>query len=182
MFKRVVQVRLLLREAGVHPLHVEMHCWPSSQARSLTCTHFQADPALLDEQQAAHRLYSEERWALLVPEDVEIICKRGWEASYVGGIGGIINPSNIKCLHCHLAHYLATGSNVVGRWTQEALDAKLHLLADTSSAWYAKAILLMLPEITTPLKQTARFSLSTRTLVNLSRRLISVVEVTLLRV
>eukprot|EP00903_Cladosiphon_okamuranus_P012755 g11923.t2 len=93
----------------------------------------QADPALLAEQQAAHKLYSEQRWALLGPEDVELVRERGWEASYVGGVGGIVNPSNIKCMHCHLAHYLATGSNVVGRWTQEALDARLHLLPADST-------------------------------------------------
>lgn len=95
-------------------------------------TYFQADTTLLAEQQAAHKLYSEERWALLVPEDVEVVRDRGWEASFVGGVGGIVNPSNIKCMHCHLAHYLATGSNVVGRWTHEALDARLHLPADTT--------------------------------------------------
>lgn len=93
--------------------------------------HVQADPELLAEQQAAHKLYSEERWALLVADDVELIKQRGWEASYVGGVGGIVNPANIKCMHCHLAHYLATGSNVVGRWTHEALHAG-RLLADTT--------------------------------------------------
>lgn len=30
------------------------------------------------------------------------------------GIGGVKDLGNIKCLHCHLAHYLATGLNVVG--------------------------------------------------------------------
>ncbi len=30
------------------------------------------------------------------------------------GIGGVAKFDKIKCLHCHLAHYLATGFNVVG--------------------------------------------------------------------
>ncbi|TET54461.1 MAG: DUF501 domain-containing protein, partial [Actinobacteria bacterium] len=30
------------------------------------------------------------------------------------GIGGVAKLDKVKCLHCHLAHYLTTGFNVVG--------------------------------------------------------------------
>lgn len=93
-------------------------------------SHFQADPALLADQEAAHKLYAEERWALLAADDVELIKQRGWEASYSTGVAGIVKPSNIKCIHTHFAHFLATGHNVVGKWAQEALNAGLHLPAD----------------------------------------------------
>lgn len=127
------QIRLFVREADLHHFHVNREILHSELFTPVFLrTFFQADTALLTEQQAAHKLYSEERWALLVPEDVEVIRKRGWKASYVGGVGGIVNPYNIKCMHCHFAHYLATGSNVVGRWTQEALDARMHLPADAT--------------------------------------------------
>eukprot|EP00471_Norrisiella_sphaerica_P006408 CAMPEP_0184484692 /NCGR_PEP_ID=MMETSP0113_2-20130426/6375_1 /TAXON_ID=91329 /ORGANISM="Norrisiella sphaerica, Strain BC52" /LENGTH=124 /DNA_ID=CAMNT_0026865787 /DNA_START=444 /DNA_END=815 /DNA_ORIENTATION=- len=31
-----------------------------------------------------------------------------------GGIGGNLNPNRIRCLHENYAHFLATGSNVIG--------------------------------------------------------------------
>lgn len=99
---------------------------------SLWCSHFQADSALLADQEAAHKLYAEERWALLTVDDVELIKRRGWEASYSTGVAGIVKPSNIKCIHTHFAHFLATGHNVVGKWAQEALNAGLHLPVDAT--------------------------------------------------
>lgn len=123
-----IYLKQTVKAASISVTKVFCHLRQTHEAR---CACFQADPERLAEQRAAHKLYSEERWALLVADDVELIKQRGWEASYVGGVGGIVNPSNIKCMHCHLAHYLATGSNVVGRWTQEALDAET-LLADTT--------------------------------------------------
>lgn len=36
------------------------------------------------------------------------------------GAGGM--PRHVKCLHVHLAHFLATGDNPVGAWTYEAIS------------------------------------------------------------
>ena len=39
----------------------------------------------------------------------------------------------VKCLHVHYAHWLATGSNLVGSWVQEALDNKVDEQAKTKT-------------------------------------------------
>ncbi|CAM9527467.1 unnamed protein product, partial [Sphacelaria rigidula] len=71
----------------------------------------QADPSVLAAMQTAHKNYAQERWEMLT------VCI-GWEPS-LGlsvGVAGISKPTNIKCLHTHFAHFLATGENVVGEW------------------------------------------------------------------
>ncbi|CAM9739748.1 unnamed protein product [Ectocarpus sp. 6 AP-2014] len=87
----------------------------------------QADPVIMADMEAAHKSYAEERWSLLSAEDVDTIKRQGWEKSFSNGVAGIVQPRHIKCLHTHFAHFLATGRNVVGKWTQEALDAGKHL-------------------------------------------------------
>lgn len=82
--------------------------------------------------EAAHKSYAEERWTLISSADREIITKRGWQASFSTGVAGIVQPCNIKCLHTHFAHYLATGQNLVGEWTQRALNAGQHLPVDAN--------------------------------------------------
>lgn len=42
---------------------------------------------------------------------------------YDTGIGGVRDLDAIKCLHAHYAHYLATGSNPVGRLVADSLGA-----------------------------------------------------------
>jgi len=62
------------------------------------------DPAALAE---CHRRYAEERDALIPP---------GWTGPRPsGGVGG--TRRGVKCLHAHLAWWLAGGSDPVGAWT-----------------------------------------------------------------
>jgi hypothetical protein len=59
----------------------------------------------------AHRRYAAERDAL-VPDD--------WNGPRPsGGVGG--TRQGVKCLHAHLAWWLAGGDDVVGAWTAERL-------------------------------------------------------------
>jgi hypothetical protein len=39
------------------------------------------------------------------------------------GVGGVRYPNQIKCLHQHYAHHLATGNSLIGSWVQQVLDA-----------------------------------------------------------
>lgn len=74
-----------------------------------------------------HRAYAEFRWALLTSDDRRRCEDYGGEyveALRDRGIGGYYSDDQVKCLHGHYAHYLATdGANVVGSWVQELLDA-----------------------------------------------------------
>jgi uncharacterized protein len=56
---------------------------------------------------ACHRRYSEERDALIAPE------RTGPRPS--GGVGG--TRQGVKCLHAHVAWWLAGGDDPVGAWT-----------------------------------------------------------------
>lgn len=40
-----------------------------------------------------------------------------------GGVGG--TRVGVKCLHAHVAHQLATGDDVVGRWALERIGAEM---------------------------------------------------------
>lgn len=42
----------------------------------------------------------------------------------VQGIGGVSEPAAVKCLHAHLAHFIAKGRGVVGKWVAEDLDVR----------------------------------------------------------
>ncbi len=66
---------------------------------------------------ALHNRYAQERDALVKPDHVGPLP--------TGGVGG--TRKGVKCLHAHLAHYLATGEDVVGEWTARQL-AKQDLL------------------------------------------------------
>jgi hypothetical protein len=59
----------------------------------------------------SHRRYAAERDALIPPE------RTGPRPS--GGVGG--TRVGVKCLHAHLAWYLAGGADPVGAWTAEQL-------------------------------------------------------------
>jgi uncharacterized protein len=64
-----------------------------------------------DELVAAHEAYALERDAALPPDHVG--------PAPHGGIGG--TRTGVKCLHAHLAYYLAGGDDPVGRWVAERL-------------------------------------------------------------
>ena len=60
---------------------------------------------------------------MLTSDDVALVKSRRWEfVLHDVGIAGIRDFTNVKCLHTHYAHYLATGQNLVGEWVQELLD------------------------------------------------------------
>ncbi|CAH0521367.1 unnamed protein product [Peronospora belbahrii] len=81
----------------------------------------------LDADEAAkesHREYAEQRWQMMTPHDIELVKSRGWEFVLRNvGIAGIREFTNVKCLHTHYAHYLATGNNLIGEWVQRLLDS-----------------------------------------------------------
>lgn len=77
----------------------------------------------------AHSVYRSDRWSLLTTTDQEQMNARNW--NYVGGIAGIQRYDTIKCLHSHVAHYLAKGPssrNIVGQWVIEALEKEFKYL------------------------------------------------------
>jgi hypothetical protein len=69
------------------------------------------DAAALDE---CHRRYAAERDALIPPD---------WSGPRPsGGVGG--TRRGVKCLHAHLAWWLAGGDDPVGRWTAQRLEVR----------------------------------------------------------
>jgi len=75
---------------------------------------------------AQHARFAALRWGTLTDEDRAWCEERGGayvEALRDRGIGGYYSYDQVKCLHVHYAHYLATGDNIVGEWVQELLDA-----------------------------------------------------------
>ncbi|OQS07832.1 hypothetical protein THRCLA_00165 [Thraustotheca clavata] len=81
-----------------------------------------ANPQYAKEMEDAHQSYADFRWSLLTPRDIQVIKAKQWEHAIKDvGIAGIRNRASVKCLHTHYAHYLATKSNLVGKWVHEAL-------------------------------------------------------------
>ncbi|GIU85130.1 MAG: hypothetical protein KatS3mg008_1905 [Acidimicrobiales bacterium] len=68
----------------------------------------EVDPSVLEE---IHRRYAAERDAMIPPDH------EGPRPS--GGVGG--TRRGVKCLHAHLAYWLAGGEDPVGRWTADRL-------------------------------------------------------------
>ena len=72
---------------------------------------------------AQHARYAAHRWGLLSPADRAFAEREGYDAVLRGcGVGGLRVPEQVKCLHLHYAHYLATGDNIVGEWCRDALN------------------------------------------------------------
>ena len=70
-----------------------------------------------------HTNYAEFRWNLLSEADKAYSLENGYdEILRKCGVGGLRVPQQVKCLHLHYAHYLATGDNMVGEWCQQELD------------------------------------------------------------
>ncbi|KAE9109759.1 hypothetical protein PF010_g11418 [Phytophthora fragariae] len=83
-----------------------------------------ADDPAKQKMKQSHREYAEQRWLMMTPRDLELVKGRRWEFFLRDvGIAGIREYTNVKCLHTHYAHYLATGNNLVGEWVQELLDS-----------------------------------------------------------
>ncbi|EQC33108.1 hypothetical protein SDRG_09096 [Saprolegnia diclina VS20] len=82
-----------------------------------------SNPEYLEAMAMAHQSYADLRYGLLTPRDMAIVEAKGWQRALKHvGIAGIRNRASVKCLHTHYAHYLATKTNIVGAWVQEALD------------------------------------------------------------
>ena len=106
----------------------------------------------------AHASYGQSRWDTLLPSDRVMANEYGWKIALDAsnrGVAGISNYGSVKCLHAHVAHYLAQISeweeeeqqhqretdvgtvtrreclrddlNLVGKWTMENLMQQLLL-------------------------------------------------------
>lgn len=80
-------------------------------------TRLKEDQSFRREVEVAHQNYAKKRSALLTAADISKIKKKSPGILKVlkeAGVGGIMEKEGIKCLHTHLADFLATGSNPVG--------------------------------------------------------------------
>ncbi len=73
-----------------------------------------ADPDLAARYAAAHDAYRRERLSLLSPADRQFLHQVNAIDRLETGIAGLGNPQRVKCLHAHLAHFLARGENPIG--------------------------------------------------------------------
>ena len=77
----------------------------------------QGSSIALDAMRSCHHAYAQERWSLLTETFVEYVDNAGWKGALLDtGVAGIRDWDCVKCLHTHLAHYLARPEhgNVVG--------------------------------------------------------------------
>lgn len=77
-----------------------------------------------EEVEAAHRRYAAERTALGAEQGGR------FEHEASGGVGG--TRRGVKCLHAHLAYFLAGGDDPVGRWTaaHAGIDPERYTVVD----------------------------------------------------
>lgn len=94
--------------------------WLVDPALSVAAARLEADGGVRQAEEAvdaaelaaAHRRYAAERDATLPPDHA------GPRAQ--GGVGG--TRTGVKCLHAHLAYWLAGGDDPVGAWVAERVD------------------------------------------------------------
>ena len=73
------------------------------------------DEAFQERMREETKNYREKRWALLESlHPLDSIPRAYLTSLQTVGIGGLLNPRRIRCLHMHYAHYLAQGTNAVG--------------------------------------------------------------------
>ncbi|MBC7219939.1 DUF501 domain-containing protein [Candidatus Bipolaricaulota bacterium] len=72
------------------------------------------DPGLAARYRAAHDAYRDERRALLSREELDFLRNASALGRLETGIAGLASPHRVKCLHAHLAHFLARGENPIG--------------------------------------------------------------------
>eukprot|EP00967_Tisochrysis_lutea_P149798 scaffold288761_cov28-Tisochrysis_lutea.AAC.1 len=91
---------------------------------SVFCSRLAHDECAAAQQLMSHNQYGAARWEVLSEADKAYAQGEGYyDVLRCTGVGGLRYPNQIKCLHTHYAHYLATGKSVVGSWVQEVLDA-----------------------------------------------------------
>lgn len=84
------------------------------------------DPELRQEYTAANRDYARRREAILdqaMPGWRERVSPDMVRVITSSGIGGMVDPLGVKCVHMHVGHWLATGDNPVGREAVERMCA-----------------------------------------------------------
>lgn len=77
----------------------------------------ETDPDFGGRLERAHKLYRDERVALIDPESLEVLrtrYPRQYRALTETGIGGLSDRHGVKCIHLHLADWLVHGVNPVG--------------------------------------------------------------------
>ena len=87
----------------------------------------QNDPVLLASFRADHERYRDARWAMLTDADrAEVEASPSMLASFRAGIAGTAKFSTVKCLHAHVAHYLADAAgNTIAQLLIERFNLKL---------------------------------------------------------
>lgn len=72
------------------------------------------DPAFGEAISRDHDRYIAARWAAITHDDRDAIRAKGLVHEFnARGIGGIVDRATVKCLHLHVAHFLADG-NAIG--------------------------------------------------------------------
>jgi hypothetical protein len=80
-------------------------------------------PDLAAQYAKAHDAYREERWSLLSANERAFLSQVNALGRLETGIAGLANPRRVKCLHAHLAHFLARGGNPIGEAVARELPA-----------------------------------------------------------
>ncbi len=124
-YAKVIQVYPLLREGAEFepfptlfwltcPIIVEQisHIEERGVIRELE-QELAENPELQRRYEEDHQRYAHERFALLKPEDRDLLEERGLIVTLRDrGIAGIQDSRYVKCLHAHYAHHLARGSAI----------------------------------------------------------------------
>jgi hypothetical protein len=101
-------------QTTVNPKKRDTHATPTHVSGLTDTTN-----SVLASMKKAHWEYSQARQQLILPQDWDYIRQRKWEEAFscVRGIAGIRNPSGVKCLHAHVAHFWSgCKDNIVGEW------------------------------------------------------------------
>ena len=80
-----------------------------------------SNPDLKAKYREAETRYLENQRALLKPEDIAFLNKKGLNKALSRGIGGIESDRHLKCLHLHLAHHLVD-NNALGKLIQDRFE------------------------------------------------------------
>lgn len=81
-----------------------------------------ANPDLFAEFERQNMSFAARRWQLLSAPDREYSEVSGYTKILKdSGVCGLQYMAQVKCLHAHYAHWLATGDNIVGAWVADAL-------------------------------------------------------------
>lgn len=85
-----------------------------------------ADRVFGQQLRLAHTQYAHARMAQLDPISVALLAERGdqLQVAMESGIAGSRGQEGIKCLHAHLAHFLAGGSNPIGEQVLRQLGGR----------------------------------------------------------